>query len=160
MENLKPRIPSLLGSKMLEGLDPKILGASLKLSYFETLVFLWRHYGIESDSSHRALSTIDSESLSCRTNSGRLDTTHHHPATAADTEEAEADTVDNTCHTTAEHNQVGFRAPCNGTLVTPATISKPPLGVPVLVIWTALYSYLLYHSDISPILPILSYDPA
>ncbi|GJS48819.1 hypothetical protein Tco_0598940 [Tanacetum coccineum] len=40
----------LLGSKMLEGLYPKMLG------------FLRRHYGIGSDSSHRALCSIDSES--------------------------------------------------------------------------------------------------
>ncbi|GJZ25028.1 putative reverse transcriptase domain-containing protein [Tanacetum coccineum] len=40
---------------------------------------------------------------------GDLDTTHRHPATAADTMVAEAGTADNTGHTAAEHNQVGCR---------------------------------------------------
>ncbi|GJT30083.1 hypothetical protein Tco_0910358, partial [Tanacetum coccineum] len=47
------------------------------------------------------------------TNLCRLDTTHHHPAAAADiavdTVVAEVGTTDSTGHTAAEHNQVGCR---------------------------------------------------
>ncbi|GKE95165.1 hypothetical protein Tco_1580020, partial [Tanacetum coccineum] len=49
------------------------------------------------------------------TNVCRLDTTHHHPAAAADTTVdtvvAEVGTTDNTSHTVVEHTQVGFRLP-------------------------------------------------
>ncbi|GKG21027.1 hypothetical protein Tco_0380828, partial [Tanacetum coccineum] len=47
------------------------------------------------------------------TNLCRLDTTHYHPAAAADivadTVVAEVGTTDSTSHTTAENNQVGCR---------------------------------------------------
>ncbi|GKD73906.1 hypothetical protein Tco_1332188, partial [Tanacetum coccineum] len=46
-----------------------------------------------------------------KTNSCRLDTTHHHPAATADTAVVEVGTADNIGHTVAEHNQVGCRLP-------------------------------------------------
>ncbi|GKE80503.1 hypothetical protein Tco_1550503 [Tanacetum coccineum] len=77
-----------------------------------------------------------------------LDTTHHHhlAAAAADTMVAEVGTANNTYHTTAEHNQVGYKLPavehckpwpcaqilqhtCPNDMTANRTSSQSPTGV-------------------------------